>query len=402
VIFAEQRKPLGTGDALLKSLPALRDYQGTVLVVNGDTPLMSPETLRRFLALHKRKRNKISLLSFVTNKPGSYGRVIRDEKHDVLRIVEERNATDTEKAVQEVNSGVYAMETGVLPLVREIKMDALKKEYYLTDIISIARKRGVKGAAFCAGTEDEFAGINTPEELEIAEQLMKKRMINHWKDKGVLFTDGYSVFISPQTEIGKGTRIYPGVHIEGATRIGQGCVIYPNVRITDSTIEAGAVVKDSTLIEGSTIRREASVGPFAHVRPGSEIGSHAKVGNFVELKKALIGSGTKASHLSYLGDAKIGRDVNIGAGTITCNYDGVSKHLTTIEDNVFIGSDSQLVAPVKIGKGAYVGAGSTITEDVPAHALALSRAAQKNVEGWAVRRQSKVKSKKVKVKGQKK
>src|SRR4030043_1416916 len=230
---------------------------------------------------------------------------------------------------------------------------------------------------------------------------MKDRIIKRWLYRGVTFVDTNSVFISSNIHIGRGTIVYPNVHLEGNTKIGKRCTIYPNVRILDSIIGDGAVIKDSTLIEGSIVKRKASVGPFAHIRPGSEIGAGAKIGNFVEVKKSVIGSGTKALHLKYLGDAKIGKNVNIGAGTITCNYDGYKKNITTIEANVFIGSDSQLIAPVKIGKGAYVGAGSTITNDVPSKALALSRVEQKHFDSWAIKRQLKVKSEQLKVNGAK-
>ena len=273
-----------------------------------------------------------------------------------------------------------------------------KVEYYLTDLVHIARNKGIRIDAFCMGTEDEFLGINTWQELEKARKLMKARIIRQWSDMNIHFIDADSVYISSNAILGRDTLVYPNVHLEGNTKIGRGCTIYPNVRIHASVIGDGAIIKDSTVIEGSVVKSGATVGPFAHIRPGSEIGAGARIGNFVELKKTVIGAGTKASHLTYLGDANIGRDVNIGAGTITCNYDGYKKHITSIEDNVFIGSDSQLVAPVKIGKGAYIGAGSTITKDVPSQCLALSRVGQKNIEGWATKRQLKVKSEKLKVK----
>jgi len=294
-----------------------------------------------------------------------------------------------QKTIREVNSGVYAIESGAMPLVKEIKLNRSKGEYYLTDIVGIARDKGVRLDAFCTGFEDEFMGVNTIEELENAGRIMKKRIINKLSDGGVYFIEKNSVFISSDAVIGAETTVYPNVHIEGKTSIGKGCTIYPNVRILDSIIEDGAVIKDSTLIEEAIVKRNASVGPFAHIRPGSVICERAKIGNFVEVKKSVIGPGTKASHLSYLGDARIGKDVNIGAGTITCNYDGHEKHITTIEDGVFVGSDTQFVAPVKIGKGAFVGAGSTITADVPSHALALSRVKQRNIEGWALKLKAK-------------
>jgi bifunctional UDP-N-acetylglucosamine pyrophosphorylase/glucosamine-1-phosphate N-acetyltransferase len=221
---------------------------------------------------------------------------------------------------------------------------------------------------------------------------MRGRIIHGWLNKGVSFIDTSSVFIAPNVKIGRGTHIYPNVCLEGNTRVGSGCRIYPHVRILDSTIGDEAIIKDSTIIEGSVVRKRASVGPFARIRPGSQIGEEARIGNFVEVKKSVIGSHTKAGHLSYLGDAKIGNNVNIGAGTITCNYDGHKKYVTSIEDNVFIGSDSQLIAPVKVGRGAYIGAGSTVTEDVPSMALAISRIKQINIEDWVRKKQLKVKS----------
>jgi bifunctional UDP-N-acetylglucosamine pyrophosphorylase/glucosamine-1-phosphate N-acetyltransferase len=392
IFFAHQKQAKGTGDALLRALPYLRGFNGTVIVVNGDTPLIGRETLKKLLALHEKKRDVISLISFMSQEPSSYGRVIRDKSGNVMSIIEDRDATVSQKRIMEVNTGVYALESDAFHLLKEIKLNESKGEYYLTDIIRIARNKGLKTGAYCIGSEAEFIGVNTREELEKARRLMKDRIIRRWRDRGVSFVDTTLVFISSDVKIGRDTIIYPSVHLEGNTKVGRGCTIYPNVRIQNSIIGDGAIIKDSTLIEDSVVKNRASVGPFAHIRPGSEIGTGAKIGNFVEVKKSVIGSGTKASHLTYLGDAKIGKDVNIGAGTITCNYDGYKKHITTIEDNVFIGSDSQLIAPVRIGKGAYIGAGSTITKNVPSKALALSRIEQRHLKGWALRRKSKVKS----------
>lgn len=390
ITFVEQKEAKGTANALLSATPALKKFKGAILILNGDTPLITPKTLRKFLAIHDKKKDAISVLSFITNKPGSYGRIVRDGAGNIISIVEDRDATGKQKNIREVNSGVYAIEPEALHLLKEIRLNKSKGEYYLTDIVSIARDKGINIGAYCIGSEDEFIGVNTVEELERARQLMKDRIIKRWIERGVSFIDSSSVFISPDVKIGKGTEIYPNIHLEGNTKIGTECIIYPNVRIVDSIIENGAIIKDSTLIEGSIVRNKATVGPFARIRPGSEIGAGAKIGNFVEVKKSIVGSGTKASHLTYLGDAKIGKDVNIGAGTITCNYDGYKKHVTVIEDNVFIGSDSQLIAPVKIGKSAYIGAGSTITKDVPSKALALTRAEQRNIEGWTIKRRLKV------------
>ncbi len=393
ISFVHQREARGTGDALLKSRQALKGFRGTVLVINGDTPLIRRETLKRFLHLHKQKRNVISVLSFLAQDPATYGRVIRDESDNVVSIVENSDATVNQKRIMEVNSGIYAIESEALPVLKEIKLNESKGEYYLTDVVSIAKDRAFKIDAFCIGSEDELMGVNTQGELEKVRQVMKERIIQGWLKKGVGFMDARSVFISPNVKIGKGTHIYSGVYLEGNTRVGRECIIYPNVRIQNSVVGDRAIVKDSTLIEGSVVLKGASVGPFAHIRPGSHIGENAKIGNFVEVKKSVVGSGTKAGHLTYLGDSKIGSNVNIGAGTITCNYDGYKKNTTIIEDDVFVGSDAQLIAPVRIGKGACIGAGSTITKDVPSMALAISRIKQAHIKDWVIKKQLRFKRK---------
>ena len=391
ISFVQQKVPMGTGDALLKAWTALKGFQGTVVVVNGDTPLIMSKTLKQFLTLHSKEKNSVSMLSFIAEDPGSYGRVIRDGAGDIISIVEDRDATERQKKIKEVNSGVYSIETDTLHLLKEIKLNESKGEYYLTDIIGVAKEKGIKIGAYCIGSEDEFMGVNTKKDFEKVRQLMRDRIIKKWVNRGICFIDTSSVYISTDVKINKGTIIYPNVHLEGNTRIGRGCTIYPNVRVQDSIIGDGVIIKDSTLIEGSLVKRKASIGPFAHIRPGSEIGEEVKIGNFVEVKKSVIGSHTKASHLTYLGDSKVGKNVNIGAGTITCNYDGYKKHVTIVEDDVFIGSDSQLIAPVKIGKGAYVGAGSTITNDVPSLALGMGRTRQINIKDWVLRKKLKVK-----------
>lgn len=397
IVFAHQKEAKGTGDALACALPYLGSFRKTILVINGDTPLITTKTIKRFFLLHHKKNNDLSILSFISQSPGAYGRIIRDENGKVLSIVEDRDATVAQKKIKEVNSGIYAMEQNILPLVKKIKLNESKGEYYLTDIVKLAVDGGARIDAFCIGSEKELTGINTREELETARKLMKIRIIDNHIKKGVEFLDKGTVFIDSKVKIGRGTVIYPNVYLGGNTVIGKECKIFPNVRIENTVIEDEAIIKDSTLIEGSVIKKGAVVGPFAHIRPESEIQTGAKIGNFVEVKKSVIGTGSKAQHLTYIGDARIGKNVNIGAGTITCNYDGYKKNVTTIEDDVFIGSDSQLIAPVKIGRGAYVGAGSTITKDVPPDALALSRVPQKNIDGWAIKRRAK--SKKLRAKG---
>jgi bifunctional UDP-N-acetylglucosamine pyrophosphorylase/glucosamine-1-phosphate N-acetyltransferase len=386
VRFALQEEPKGTGDALKSAMPALKDFEGAVIVLNGDTPLISPATIRKFLGMHRKNRSDVSVLSFKASDPAGYGRIVRDDVGGFVAIIEEKDADSTQKSIQEVNSGVYALNPKALSLLDSISMNRLKGEYYLTDIVSLAMKRGYAASAFMIGREEEFMGVNTREELLRASEILRRGILQGLTAKGVNIMDPASVYVHPHASVGKDAMIYPNVIIEDGTTIGRGVTIYPHVRISRSMVDDGAVIKDSTVIEDSRIRSGASVGPFSHIRPGSDIGENARIGNFVELKKVRIGKDAKASHLSYLGDAKIGSGVNIGAGTITCNYDGERKHLTVIEDGVFVGSDTQLVAPVKVGKGAFIGAGSTITKDVPPGALAVSRTEQRNVDNWARKR----------------
>jgi bifunctional UDP-N-acetylglucosamine pyrophosphorylase/glucosamine-1-phosphate N-acetyltransferase len=383
ILLTVQRKPKGTADALLTGANALKGGKSTLLVLNGDTPLIRPQTLRKFLALHKKDGNSISMISFITRGDNSYGKVLRDEAGKVKAIVEALDAGAEERKINEVNSGIYALEPDALSHVPEIKLNRKKGEYYLTDIIDIALRKGKKIGVYCLGAEEEFLGINTRQELLEAQEIMRWRVVEDFIKKGVDFMDVNTAFIHPSVKIERETVIYPNVYIHGKTRIGRGCTIYPNVRIVDSTLGDCSVVKDSSVIEGSTVGRGAQIGPFAHLRPQSTIGEASKIGNFVEVKKSAVGKGTKAMHLSYLGDAKIGSNVNIGAGTITCNYDGLKKHRTVIEDNVFIGSDTQMIAPVRIKRDSYVAAGSTVTKDVPSMSLAISRTPQKNIKGWA-------------------
>jgi bifunctional UDP-N-acetylglucosamine pyrophosphorylase / glucosamine-1-phosphate N-acetyltransferase len=386
IMFAIQPRARGTGDAVRCALPVIGDFDGDILILNGDTPLVRTDTIKKFLRLHRRDGNAISVVSFEALDPSAYGRIVRNASGRIEAIVEEKDADRRQKEIREVNSGLYAVHRDALPLLGEIKLNRAKGEYYLTDIVSAALRRDMKTSAYPIGAEEEFMGVNTKEELRRASEIMRRQIIAGWTKKGVDFLDAGSVFINYDASIGRDTVIYPNVHIEGRTKIGKKSTVYPNVRILDSVIGREVVIKDSTLVENARVGDRASIGPFAHIRPGSQVGREAKVGNFVELKKTVLGTKSKASHLSYLGDAKIGNGVNIGAGTITCNYDGERKHATHIGDGVFVGSDSQLVAPVRLGRGAYVGAGSTITRDVPAGSLAISRAAQKNIPGWALKR----------------
>ena len=397
--FVVQKKLLGTGDALATGRKELR--KGAVLVLNGDCPLITTKTLQMLIEKHKQDRNIVSFLSFVDDSMPGYGRVLRDEKGKVRGIVEDKHATSEEKKKnKELNSGVYILETAALDYLDGIKKNRASGEYYLTDIIGIVSKEGKRLNAYICPAED-IRGVNNRGELYEVSDIIRRRIIAKLMDRGVTFIDPNTSFVHPSVSVGKDTVIYPNTYIEGDTKIGDNCTIFPGSRIYRSILGSGVIIKDNTVVEESKIGNGSVIGPFAHLRPHSIIGRNVKIGNFVETKKSSIGDGTKASHLTYLGDAVIGRNVNIGAGTITCNYDGKNKFNTVIEQDVFVGSDSQLVAPVKIGKGAYVAAGATVTKDVPAGSLAISRAKQQNLIGWVKKRQLRVKSLELRMKGEK-
>jgi bifunctional UDP-N-acetylglucosamine pyrophosphorylase/glucosamine-1-phosphate N-acetyltransferase len=386
VEFVIQSKPLGTAHALLSVKKLIEEFSGDILVLNGDTPMISPDTLKRFLQRHRRSKNSLSIISFEIDNPSGYGRIIRDSYGSPIMIKEETDLTKEEAQIKEVNSGVYLMDYSAFQLLRRIKKNSRKGEYYLTDILALATNRGLRCGVYKMGDEVEFMGINTKEELQKAQRLMRQKVVKTWLQNDVGMMDEDRVYIGPDVAIGEGTYIYPDVYIEGETSIGKNCIIYPNVRIVDCKISDNVVIREYSSLEKSVVESGATVGPFARLRPGTLLKEGAKIGNFVEVKNSLVGEGTKALHLSYIGDAEIGKGVNIGAGTITCNYDGKKKYKTIIEDNVFIGSDTQLVAPVRVKKGAYVGAGSTITKEVPEGALALSRTEQRNINGWVKKR----------------
>jgi bifunctional UDP-N-acetylglucosamine pyrophosphorylase/glucosamine-1-phosphate N-acetyltransferase len=312
----------------------------------------------------------------------------------ITRIVEEKDAAAAQRKLREINTGIYCFEKRfLLSALGGLTNRNVQGEYYLPDTVALARRKRLRVADLRCGDPDEAMGINTRYDLSVAEAVVQARTSLRWMQEGVTMLDPFSVFIGPDVAIGRDTVLYPNVRLEGATALGEGCTIRSGSRIADSVLGGGVTVKDCCVIEESRIADEASVGPFAHLRPGTVLGRGAKVGNFVEVKKSAIGEGSKANHLAYIGDATVGTGVNIGAGVITCNYDGFRKHPTVIEDEVFIGSDAQLVAPVRIGRGALVAAGATITRDVPPDALALTRVPQENREGVAARRR-KMKGKK--------
>jgi bifunctional UDP-N-acetylglucosamine pyrophosphorylase/glucosamine-1-phosphate N-acetyltransferase len=383
--FAVQEQQLGTGHAVLQAAGAISGEK--VLILSGDVPLTRAETLRRLIDEHERNGNALTLLTMKLDQPASYGRIVRDASGGVTEIVEAKDATPEQKKIDEVNAGIYVFDAApLLDNLRNLSTDNAQGEYYLTDVLGMLRKSGQRVGAVIVDDPVEALGVNSRADLANVEAEIQKRVVARLMAEGVTFRNPATVVIDSTVSIGADSVVYPFVTIEGATTIGKDCVIEPGVHLHNVTVGDDVHIKTGTVAEEATIENEASVGPYAHLRPGTHLGRHVKVGNFVETKKARFGEGAKASHLSYIGDAEVGADVNIGAGTITCNYDGVNKHKTILEDGVFIGSDSQLVAPVRIGKGAYVGAGSTITKDVPPDALALSRVPQRVVEGWATRK----------------
>ncbi len=401
--YAHQKQRLGTGHAAACARNELSKFRGNVLILNGDFPLITSKSLKRFLGAHEKSGSKISVLTATVDDPKGYGRVVINKARELERIVEEKDATAEQRKIKEINSGTYIVSSDVLwPLLRGIKPENKQKEYYLTDIIEIARKRNLGVSAVRVSDSTEVLGINDRLELSQIESIMRERVNERIMNSGVTLIEPGSTYISPEVVIGRDTVIYPGTHIYGKTKIGSESIIGPHVWIEYSVIGNGVTVKSSCYITGASIGEGVSVGPFAHLRPEARILKGAKIGNFVEIKKSTVGQGSKVSHLSYVGDATLGKEVNIGAGTITCNYDGINKHKTEISDGVFIGSDTMLVAPVKVGKGAVTGAGSTITQDVPEGALAIGRARQTVIEDWEKKKREKASKKKSTVRGKQK
>jgi bifunctional UDP-N-acetylglucosamine pyrophosphorylase/glucosamine-1-phosphate N-acetyltransferase len=391
LLFAVQNEQLGTGHALLCAREALADFAGTILLLCGDVPLLRQETVARLLSYHGARKAAVTVLTSRVENPHGYGRIVRNGE-EVLRIVEEKDATAAEKAILEINTGIYAFEAPyVFEALRGLKTDNAQGEYYLTDVLAMARAAGRRVCALDAAEADETLGINDRLQLAAAGALMRRRINEDLMREGVTLIDPNTTYIDTGVRVGADTVIHPGAHLHGATTIGRGALIEPGVVVTDCTLADGVHLKAGSVLEGSRLGDGCTIGPMAHLRPGTVLTGNNKLGNFVETKKATFGLGSQASHLTYIGDAEVGSGVNIGCGTITCNYDGVNKHRTVIEDDVFVGSDTQFVAPVRIGRGSLIGAGSTITKDVPPDSLALSRTAQKIVVGWRLRHKPKEK-----------
>jgi bifunctional UDP-N-acetylglucosamine pyrophosphorylase / glucosamine-1-phosphate N-acetyltransferase len=386
VHFVLQEPQRGTGHALMCAGKALANYD-QVIVLSGDAPLISPETIAKLRDFHQHKRAAMTILSARLDNPTGYGRVIRGIKDEVKAIIEEKSCTPAQRKIREINSGFYAF--AVKPLLANIdrlKTDNLHAEYYLTDMAELLRKRKERVAVTKTEHPSEILGSNTRAELVELDQKMRRAKCLNLMAAGVTIFYPESCVIDADVEAGADTVIEPFVQLLGKTRLGSDCRIRSYSVIQNSQIGDGVLVRTGCVLDDAQVADSAILGPYSHLRPGSDIGEGAHVGNFVETKKVRLGKGSKANHLTYLGDAEIGEGVNIGAGTITCNYDGVHKHKTTIEDGVFVGSDSTLVAPVKLGKGSYVGAASCITDDVPADSLALGRSKQIVKEGWVKRK----------------
>ncbi len=389
--FAAQEPQLGTGHALLQTEPILRGRSGIVILLSGDVPLLRADSLQGLVETHKAAGAAATVLTAKLERPYGYGRIVRTNGR-ISRIVEERDATPSQREIKEINSGIYAFDLEPLfDALSAINAENSQGEYYLPDLIGIYRrqKRGV--ATFTIANAAEIRGINSRTELPEVSKMVRQQKNEELMAAGVTLIDPDTTYIDSDVEIGPDTVIHPFVFIEQGTTIGAACEIHAGSRVVNSKVGDRVLIRNHSVIADATVADGASVGPFAHLRPGASLGQNARVGNFVEMKNATLGAGSKANHLAYLGDATIGDNVNVGAGTITCNYDGTDKHPTVIDDGAFVGSNSTLVAPVTVGRGAYVAAGSTVTQDVPAGALGIGRGRQENKPGWVEKRNNRAK-----------
>ncbi len=383
VRFVVQEPQLGTGHAVQVAMAAVPEETREVMVLCGDAPLISGDSIQALRQLHKNQEAVVIIQTVVLPDGLHYGRVVRDEAGRVTAVLQSKDSKDRPEilAIREINTGVYVFDNPFLrEALQKIPKSPVTGEIYLTDLIHIAREQGRVVEALIDPDVDKLLGINSRAELAAATQTVKRQINARHMDGGVTLIDPESTYIEPLVRIGRDTVIYPNVYLQGRTVIRENCLIESTVKIVDSTLEDGVHIKMGCVINQSRIAEGADMGPFAHLRPGADLRQRVHVGNFVEVKKSVLHEGVKAGHLTYLGYADVGPGTNVGAGTITCNYDGVKKHKTTIEEGAFIGSNTALVAPVTIGKGAYVGAGSTITKDVPPDKLGIGRARQVNLE----------------------
>ncbi len=382
--FVLQKDQLGTGHAALQAIPFLKAFTGAALILCGDVPLAKADTLRTFIAAFEESQSILSVLTTIMENPFGYGRILRSPEGWLEKIIEEKDASEKERPIREINTGIYCVRAPFLVEgLGEIGKDNAQGEYYLTDLVEIAKKKGLRCSVHIASDPVEVMGINTRVDLAIANEVLRQAKLKDLMLSGVTIVDPKNTYVDQCVEVGKDTVLYPNCHLQGRTKIGERCLIEPNAKVSDSIVGNDVTIRSNSVITESKIEEGASIGPFSHLRPLSEVRTKAKIGNFVEMKKSVMGRGSKANHLTYIGDSIVGEGVNIGAGTITCNYDGFEKHPTIIGDGVFVGSNVELVAPVKVGEGATIGAGSTITKDVPGGALAISRTKQKNIRSWS-------------------
>jgi len=390
--FVTQEQQLGTGHALLQTRSLLEGKTGTVVLLSGDVPLLSANSLTALLETHTESAAAATAITANFPRPFGYGRIVRTNGN-ITKIVEERDTSPTQKKITEINSGIYAFDLAPLfGALDSIGTTNKQNEYYLPDLVAIYRKQKRAVATWTVQNADEIRGINSRTELAEVSSMVRQQKNEELMAAGVTLIDPATTYVDADVVVGPDTVIYPCVFLEGSTKIGSACEIHSGTRIVNSTIGDRVCVRNHTVVTDSTVESGAFLGPFAHIRPGSVIGEDAHIGNFVELKKTTMGKGAKANHLAYLGDATIGAKTNVGAGTITCNYDGEKKHQTVIGDGVFLGSNSTLVAPVTLADGSYIAAGSAVTKDVPAGALAIGRARQENKDGWRAKRAQKPKA----------
>ncbi|GGK32049.1 bifunctional protein GlmU [Caldalkalibacillus thermarum] len=383
--YVEQKKQLGTGHAVMVAAPHLREAAGQTLVLYGDTPLISGQTLQAFLTAHQEAQAAVSILTTFVDDPEGYGRIIRDEQGQVKKIVEEKDATAEEKQVKEINTGIYCFDNQkLLQALSQITNDNAQGEYYLTDCIEILERKGEKITAYVTHDQEEIMGINDRIALAQAEKVMRRRINERHMSQGVTIIDPEHTYIGPDVVIGQDTVIYPGTILSGRTVIAEDCQVGPHAELIDVKVGRATSIVHSKAVD-SQIGSQTQVGPFAYIRPGTTIGDRCRVGNFVEVKNSVVKDGAKIPHLSYVGDADIGERVNMGCGSITVNYDGIHKHRTVVENDSFVGCNVNLVAPVTIGEGAYIAAGSTITHPVPAYSLAIARERQTVKENYALK-----------------
>ncbi|OFX33328.1 MAG: UDP-N-acetylglucosamine diphosphorylase/glucosamine-1-phosphate N-acetyltransferase [Armatimonadetes bacterium RBG_16_67_12] len=376
VRFAVQAEQLGTGHAVMQAMPYLEGYAGTVLIIYGDVPFLRPETIETLLSHHRTQRATATVLTDLRDDPTGYGRVVRDANGNVSRVVEEPDASDQEREIREINAGMYAIEAGALrDALRALRPANVQGEYYLTDAIGVLLDGGHTVAAVVVSASQEATGINSRADLARAEAAMRAMLLDDLMRGGVTVSDPQATYVHAGVRVGRDTVLHPGSSLEGHTVIGEACTIGPHARLVDSQIGDRVTIVASS-VEGSAVEEGTRIGPYSRLRPGVRLGRFVEVGNFAELKNATIGDRTKVHHMSYIGDATVGSEVNIGAGTVTCNYDGRAKHRTVIEDRAFIGSDTMLIAPVVVGEGAVTGAGSVVRRNVPPGGVAVGMPAR--------------------------